>query len=500
MANPIVIVGLGPVGTTLAGLLGKRGHDVIGFDRELAVFDLPRAAHIDHTALRSLQEIGCLDDLLPEMIPNPGVSFVTADGDELASIPGDQGSISGLPASMYFHQPGFDRTLRSTVGAMPTVELYPATEVTALDARGDGVSVGVRTVDGEVRELEASHVIGADGASGPVRSWLGIAVEDLGFEERWIVVDLKLTGPVPTLPGKAVTRADPARPLGMVPMPGGRFRFELMLMEGEDPVAMQRPESIWPLIETWVPPGAATLERAAVYTFKGLVAERWREGRVLLAGDAAHLMPPFLGQGMNTGMRDAANLAWKLDLVARGTASEALLDTYGEERIPNVRAVVEAAVRIGEVVCTLDPEAAARRNERFLADPGSAYAELGFKLPNLPPGPLVLERGGRVAVQPIDASGRRFDDQIEAGFLVLAREPAALQGSGAYWSSGVGANVVLASEFPEFESELIAWLDRIEADVAVVRPDHYVLGAGAGLDAITAAVRGGPLDPQQVSA
>jgi 3-(3-hydroxy-phenyl)propionate hydroxylase len=493
---PIVIVGLGPVGVTLAGLLALRGHRVVGFDREVDVFPLPRAAHIDHTGLRTLQELGCLDELMAGMIPNPGLAFVTADERVLAEIPGNQSSPSGLPASMYFHQPGFDRTLRETVVAMPGVEFHTNTVVLELEDRGADVRVRARKgwpqTGGPEFEMVASFVIGCDGASGPVRSWLGIELEDLGFHERWIVVDLNLREEVSSLPTQAVTYCDPKRPLGIVPMPGMRYRFELMLMPGEDPEQLQRPDAITELISRWVPPGTAEIERGAAYKFDGVVAARWRQGRVLLAGDAAHRMPPFLGQGMNTGVRDAVNLAWKLDLVARGRGPSELLDTYCAERKPNVSAVVESAVRIGRVVCELDPAAAERRNKAFLSGEVDPWTALGFKLPRLERGPLVLEGGGHIAVQ-TERDGRRLDDVVGGRFLVLARDERALEGSADFWRQQLEARVATVAELGAFEADLVLWLDRIAADVVVVRPDRYVLAAGAGLDAITAAVQKGPL-------
>jgi 3-(3-hydroxy-phenyl)propionate hydroxylase len=491
-ADPIAIVGLGPVGVSLAGLLARRGHRIIGFDREVDVFPLPRAAHIDHTGLRTLQEIGVLDRLLSDMIPNPGVAFLTANDQVLEEIPGNQPSPSGLPASMYFHQPNFDRTLRDTVAAMPNVAFHTATHVVELNQGDDGVEVSTRSADGVEARRRAAYVCACDGASGLVRGWLGVELEDLNFHEKWIVVDLKLSREVPTLPGRAVTYADPARPLGIVPMPGIRCRFELMLMPGEDPTDMQRDDVIKGLVERWVPRDAAEIERVAVYGFDGVVAERWRVGRVLLAGDAAHRMPPFLGQGMNTGVRDAVNLAWKLDLVARGKAPIALLDTYEEERKPNVRSVVASAVRIGRVVCELDPAVAKVRDDAFLSGRRDARAELYFKLPRYEPGTLILEGGGGLAVQPI-ANGRRFDDVVGPRFLVLARNPVAIGGSATFWTDEIGALIATPDDFPDFKDELEAWLDRADAEVIVVRPDRYVLAVGEGLDAITSAVRGGPL-------
>jgi 3-(3-hydroxy-phenyl)propionate hydroxylase len=467
--SDVVVVGLGPVGTVLTGLLGQLGVKVTGFDRAPDVFALPRAAHIDHTGLRTLQTLGCLDELLPEMSENPGVDFVTADGRVLASIPGTQPNPSNLPASMYFHQPRFDRTLRRVVGSLSGVDLHVATEVVAVEQR-DG-AVGVKTAEGEVT---ADYVVACDGAASSVREQLGIDLADLEFHEQWLVVDLRLREPLSSLPDRAVTYCDPARPLGIVPMPGDRFRFELMLLENEDPTEVVRGDEVERLVSRWVPPGSAEVERAAVYFFHGLVAEPWRAGRVLLAGDAAHQMPPFLGQGMNSGLRGAANLAWKLALVLHGDAPDSLLDTYESELKPHVREIVEASVRIGRVVCAPEPEQA-----------DDLLAALAFRLPHLAPGPLVLDGGGRLAPQARSRGAALFDDVVGQRFLVLARDEAALGSTSEWWTGALGALVCVPGDFPDFAASLAAALERAEANVLVVRPDRYVLAAGAELDVIS---------------
>lgn len=485
--DPVVVVGLGPVGASLAGLLGRRGLPVIALEKEADVFPLPRAAHIDHTGLRTLQEIGCLGDLLPRMIPNPGLDFLTAAGEVLASIPGDQGSPSGLPASMYFHQPGFDRTLRETVASIPSVEVHLETEVLGVELGEDGAIVRASR-NGEERSFDASYVVACDGAISPIREALDIPLADLDFHETWIVVDLKLLESNPALPDRALTYCDPARPCGIVPMPENRYRFELMLMPGEDPAVMGTEETVAELVSPWVSPGSAEVERVAVYMFHGLVASPWSVGRLLLAGDAAHQMPPFLGQGMNTGIRDAANLAWKLDMVVRGKASERILDTYEMERDPQVFDIVEAAVEIGRVVCLLDREEAERRDREMLADPNAAR-KLAFSLPRLTPGPLILESGGSLFPQPVLADGTRFDDVVGSRFLVLASSEEALGEASDWWRDQLDALVILPADLPAFEPALERILERREGEVVVVRPDRYILGVADRLDEITDRVR-----------
>lgn len=486
----VLLVGFGPVGAALAGLLGKRGLDVLVLEREYDVFPLPRAAHVDHTGLRTWQELALLDRLLPAMQANLGLDFLTANGELLARIPGDQSSTSGLPTSMYFFQPTLDRVVREVVGAMPSVSVRLGTEVIAVASADDHVRVLATAPDGERLDVTAKWVVACDGAASPIREQIGFGVEDLQFEEPWLVVDLVLAGERAE-PARAVCLCDPRRPTYSIPMPARRHRFEFRLMDGDDPATMLQASRISELVARWFPDRRFELERTAIYTFHGLVATHWRHGRVFLAGDAAHQMPPFLGQGMCSGLRDAANLAWKLDLVIRGTAPDDLLNTYEEERRAHVRSVVESAVRIGRIICTTDPDEAAERDRRMLSDARPPSQRIGFTLPPLRPGSLVLENGGDLFVQP-SGGEVRLDDAIGSRFAVLARTPALIgSGPARWWRDRMGAFVAAAGQLPPSHADaVLAWLNSHDSDVAVVRPDRYVLWAGADLDDVTRKVAG----------
>jgi 3-(3-hydroxy-phenyl)propionate hydroxylase len=481
----VAVVGLGPVGALLAGLLGRRGLDVVVLEREAEVFPLPRAAHIDHTGLRAVQEVGCLDAVLPSMIPNPGIDFVGLDGDLIMRLPADQSTWSGVPTSVYFHQPGFDRALRAALADLPNVDVRLRTEVVGMESDDSGVLLRTRATGGtEPRDVRASYVVGCDGATSVVRELAGISLEDLGFDEQWLVVDLLLDEPVPALPPRAVYICDPSRPHVKMPMPGRRHRIEFMLLPGEDAATLQRPENVRAVLAELIGTDAVTVERAAVYTFHGLIAEHWRQDRVLLAGDAAHQMPPFLGQGMCSGFRDATNLAWKLDHVLRG-APDDLLDSYQAERGPHVRQVILRAIDYGALVGTLDPAEAAARDLRLRDD----HSALLFGLPPLPRGPLVQDGGGKFFGQPAVA-GQPLDDAVGGRFLVLARDSGALGESAAWWRDVVGAWVTTLDELVDPDPSLRAWFDAKGAAVAVLRPDRYLLAVTDGsLDTVTARTR-----------
>ena len=496
MSNPrrlqadVAIVGFGPVGAVLAGLTGRRGLDVVVIEREAGVFPLPRAAHVDHTGLRTIQELGCLDALLPTLLPNPGLDFVTATGELLMRVPGDQSSLSDLPSSVYFHQPIFDRALRTVAEGLPNVRVELGVEAREFESDKSTAKVIARDADGGPVEVTAPWVIGCDGSWSPVREAVGISLEDLRFEERWLVVDLVLREAVAELPERAITVCDPARPLYSIPMPAPRHRFEFMLLANEDSELMQRPARVNALLAPWVPEGSVQIERSAVYTFHGLVADKWRAGRILIAGDAAHQMPPFLGQGMCSGLRDAANLAWKLDLVVRNGAPDWLLDTYGAERRPHVRHIIDAAIQFGRVICITDPVQAAERDRAFLADPRPPMERIPFALPALERGPLVGDGGGDLFPQWRRGHGaQRFDDVVGSRFLVIGRTHAHVHGSGTWWKERLGAFVTTVTELRDVQPALRRWMDFREVDVVVVRPDRYVLAAGRDLGPITESVR-----------
>ncbi|MFZ4719894.1 MAG: bifunctional 3-(3-hydroxy-phenyl)propionate/3-hydroxycinnamic acid hydroxylase [Ilumatobacteraceae bacterium] len=467
----VVVVGFGPVGTTLSALLARRGLRVLAVDRDTELFPLPRAAHIDHEIMRILQEVGCADAVAPATIINAGMDFLAADRQVLLSMRPPVTTPSGWPASTMFHQPGLEQPMRDAAVASG-IATRLGTAVTAVVDRGDHAVVGLE--DGS--EVTAAIVVGCDGARSSVRKQLGIEMDDLQFEEPWLVLDLVLHDGVEPPASVALQVCDPARPHTLVPMPAPRFRFEFMLLPGEDPAAINTPDTIRSLLAAWIDPDQVTIERSAVYTFHGLIAQRWRQGRVLLAGDAAHQMPPFLGQGMCSGMRDAANLAWKLDRVVRGFSPVELLDTYQAEREPHVRTIVELAVSFGRLICTTDAAVAAERDAGMLAAraAGGGTAEGGTS-PTLPDGPLVAPGGTQVHQPEVD--GVRLDDLIGDRFAVLVRHAALASGDAADWWRAFGAVVLDAEAHPT----LIEALDAGGADTVIVRPDRYILAAGSAL-------------------
>ena len=307
---------------------------------------------------------------------------------------------------------------------------------------------------------------------------------DLGLRQPWLVFDVVLTEPV-DLPPHTVQHCDPRRPMTYCNVVGNRRRWEIMVLPGDDREALVQPETLWKLVAPWVRPDQARLERAAIYTFHSVIAEGWRQRRLLLAGDACHQTPPFLGQGMCAGIRDASNLAWKLDAVLAGRAPEALLDTYESERKPHVRALIELAVRLGGIIQTTDAAAAAERDARF-----AGGAPEVFELP-----PQLLGEGafdarqqdlaGRPFPQPRLADGRLLDELLGRRSAVIGQREllaAAAPGTAERWARSQALII------DEPDRPLADWLRSHQAGAVILRPDRYIVGVartGAELDRIS---------------
>ncbi|MBN8502151.1 MAG: bifunctional 3-(3-hydroxy-phenyl)propionate/3-hydroxycinnamic acid hydroxylase, partial [Sphingomonadales bacterium] len=418
----VLIAGGGPTGVTLALLLAKAGVTVIVADKAAEIYPLPRAAHLDHETMRILQAAGVADDVARTSRTTGRYDFLTAGGEVLLRFDGsDQIGPGGWPGANMIHQPSVEAALRAELSATSGAVLHTRWEVRSFADDGTGVTATIATPEGE-REVRARYLVGADGARSPVREACGIVFDDLGFEEPWLVVDTIVTDPS-RLPAANLQICDPARPTTCVLMGQGRHRWEFMLMPGETADEISSDASVERLLEPWNVAGAVTLERRAVYTFQARIAAHWRKGRVLLAGDAAHQTPPFAGQGMCSGLRDAANLAWKLHAVTRGGASDSLLDTYQTERGPNLRATIDMAVMMGRTVCTTDPAAAAIRDAQMLAARAAGQSPDGnLAYPPISDGAILAGTPAAGSYFPqFVADGARIDDILGPGHWLLTQ-------------------------------------------------------------------------------
>jgi len=491
----VAIVGYGPVGQILAILLGQRGLRVRVLERWAGQYPLPRAVHFDHEVARILQSAGVMSALAGRVEPAAQYEWRSASGEVLLRIGRDaEGSDSGWPESLMFSQPELERTLDDRVVALPGVRVDWDAEVVDVREEKELVELGVRRESGERFTVKARFAVGCDGANSFVRSVMGATWNDLGFRFDWLVADV--------IPHEKRTweplnwqLCDPARPTTIVSGGPGRRRWEFMRLPSETIEELGREEVAWRLLAPWnIRPDNATLERTAVYTFRACWADVWRRGRLLLAGDAAHLTPPFAGQGMCAGMRDAANLAWKLALVHAGRAGEALLDTYATERISHVRTMIDLAVELGRVICVLDPEQARARDRRMVAEERERGGPVSRPLPPLGPGCFAAESpaAGTLFVQGRVRCGESeglFDDVVGRGFVLLSPhgDPGAAlpPASGELFRSigGVTAHVAPGAPVDDLDGTYTRWFQSHGAAVALVRPDFAVFGTAERLGA-----------------
>ena len=357
----VAIAGAGPVGLMIANLLGIAGVRVTVLERNKGLLGLPRAIAYDAETLRLFTQVGLFDQIAPGLMQNPRVRHLNARKATLMAIDPPAASLYGHSRLGSFYQPNFEKVLLEGLSRFDTVRVLFEHAVTGLEQDGNGVELKLSTPQGE-RRLRARFAIGSDGGTSGVRDMLGVRLVGSTYTEHWLVVDAI----VKDHDVKQITfHCDPRRPRVELPAVGERIRWEFMQLPGECEELLKSDDAIRTLVTQHTKYRAFEIERKAVYTFHARVADHWRRGRVFLAGDAAHLMPPFAGQGMNGGMKDAVNLAWKLAAVLRGQASDAILDTYEAERAPGVRKMVEVSRRLGSVIMPTSRIGAAARDSIF---------------------------------------------------------------------------------------------------------------------------------------
>ena len=429
----VAVVGLGPAGAAGAALLGNLGIKTLAIERSRDVYDKPRAFALDHEIMRVFEDLGIAAEVAPHTAPFTPSEYYGADGQlikRLGALPPPWPL--GWPPSMVFQQPAVEALLRKKAAEVAHIEFAEL-----LDLKETPDEVQLRFAGGTA---SARYVVGCDGAASTVRRLLGIGYEDLEFDQRWLVVDLLVNERgLAKLPQVSIQYCEPARPSTYLIGVGAHRRWELMLLPGEE-----NPDP-WKLVARWLTPDDARLWRAASYRFHALVAREWRKGRVFLAGDAAHQQPPFTGQGMCQGIRDVANLSWKLQYVLAGKAGDALLDTYGLERSLHVKRLTAIVKDIGKLIGERDPAAARERDRRLLAEAGGKVVTVPRQ--NLIP-PL---EGGFRSVHPHSANGTLFPKDGTTGMRV----------------------VVKSDDHPPY---LRAWFERYKCVAAIVRPDHYIFG------------------------
>ena len=496
----VVLIGYGPVSEIMALALARQGRRVAVFERWRERYPLPRAVCIDHELYRVLSALG-LGDALPSVShPGPRYQWFNAEWKMLLDLDWSCESISGGPEVNFVHQPTleemFDRALRD----YPKVELNLGQEAVSVRQTADFAEVLVRdTASGAQRWVRAKYVIGADGANSVVRQAIGSTQEDRGFEADWLVIDVLPNLGVSLDIPPAAQYCNPIRPTTIVPagIKDGRYfrRWEFMRLPHETKDELEHEHVAWALLAPWVKPDQAVIVRHKVYSFRSLLADSWRDGRLLIAGDAAHVMPPFMGQGMCAGLRDDWNLAWKLSLILDGLADDSLLDTYQPERRPHVSDVIDLSMFLGKIICIPDPVKAAERDEAFFSG----------KVP--PPAPFpclsdgLLRRDASAAVQApaglLSPHGRvrrglqqgRFDDVVGLGFVLISRDAVALAGLNPRQNALMrtlkvrpvlvadSAATGMAEAWLDLDGKFLPFMAQHGIVAMLVRPDFYLYGA-----------------------
>ena len=495
----IAIVGFGPSGAVAAGLLGMQGLRVFVCDKAHDIYSLPRAFALDHEVMRVFQQLGVAEQVLSHTEPFTPSEFYGVDGQLIKRFTtvAEPYPLGYVP-SLVFTQPPVERILREHVQTLPSVDVALGCELLELTQNADGATLQLQNADGSTRQVRARYVIGCDGASSKVRSAAGLALQDLGFDEPWLVVDLLVNERgLAKLPQTSVQFCEPARPCTYLIGPKNHRRWEIALNENEDPKQVATPDGAWSLLSRWITPDDARLWRQATYRFHALVADEWQNGCVFVAGDAAHQQPPFLGQGMCQGIRDVANLSWKLGAVLRGEASQNLLASYGAERKMHVTELTSRIKAIGQIVGQRDVAKARLRDAHLLAECGGVVKSVPRQ--NVQPAltlgllsPELHAARGTIFPQPWIRQGHaklRLDALAGSGWRVVLSadaNKALLYGAASALRPLMKVVDMAAPDFQEVDDVLARWFLQHECSAAIVRPDHYVYGVASSAETLMA--------------
>ncbi len=511
----VVVIGMGPVGLTLAASLARRGRSVAVVERHAGLYGMPRAGHIDHEIVRILQSLDAAAPVLADAYPTVEYVWKNRSGETLLEFDWGAKAVSGYNSDYMQYQPLLEDALFAQIKDHPLVTLYRGWEAAEFEQHESSVRsvlyktepqsghhVPVRTQQSEA--IEGAWLVAADGANSVVRRWLGIERDDLGFNEKWLDVDARKKRDF-MLDFDCGQICDPARPVTVLPLGKRHRRWEWAMMPGETREQLEQPETAWKLLaEQGVSQDDVEIVRQIVYTFEARIARQWRDKRVFLAGDAAHTMPPFQGQGMCSGMRDAVNLAWKIDQVMRGLSSDALLDTYQQERYAHVYDWTIISIESGKIPCTLDPVEAEARDARFRAGwrpPMPDFPRLNEGVLAHDASGALVPLAGQLGFQArVERDGRSalFDDLFPGhGYVLLstvANPRESLSDTQLAWLETFGTRIVHVgapgdphADAIDIDGEYARYFAAHGIEVMIVRPDFYVFGAST-LDSLPALV------------
>ena len=489
----VVIVGAGPTGVTAATLLAQYGVTTTVLDRWPGVYPQPRAVHLDDEVHRILTRLGIAESFAAISRPALGLRLIDPRMRVLAEFQRDPNKRrNGYPSANMFDQPELEGLLRENLARYPEITLRGNVEVTDIADAGDGTTRITYTdrSDGSEQIIYADYLLGCDGANSLVRNRIGSQMQDLNFEQRWLVIDVASTEELEQWDG-VHQLCDSRRAGTFMRIRGNRYRWEFRLLDGEKAEDFNTMTTLGPLIAPWtahVDQSRLEIIRVAEYTFRAKLADHWRRGNVFILGDAAHLTPPFVGQGLCAGLRDAMNLSWKLAGVVRGDLEPAVLDSYEEERKPHARSMIELALMVGRAMTSGGRAGDMLRGivvPRMHLLPGLRKRVLDSETPALSRSVMIEGTGrlsGKLCPNPATADGRLLDEVLGTGFAVItSQEPTAADRAEAQRR---GAAVYVAGP----GSELAAWLRDGRATAAIVRPDRTVMTAGSDVARLCAAV------------
>ena len=494
-AYDVAVIGYGPSGVTAANLLGAMGLRVAIIERDASVFARARAISTDEEVLRIWQRLGLSERLKQDMLAGRAIDFVDERG--RAFVSADLPSRGhGHPPQMFIYQPALEEVLRKGVDRYPNVEVLLEHECLRLSQDASGVDLAVANLrDDSLGRLRARYVIAADGGSSLTRAQLNIGYEGRTYEDRWVVIDTKMIRPCKDH-DRLRFHCDPDRPAVDCPTPLGHHRWEFPVLQGEDETYLTSKEAIWKLLECYgIGEENVRILRATVYSHHVRFAERWRSGRIFLAGDAAHAMPPWIGQGMAAGVRDVANLCWKLGAVLRGELPESVLDTYESERKPHVRGITERAVLVGRIITERRRFLTRLRNpvlrglDRLTWPKHLLQNSTWIPEAHYPQGlsaPISTSADGRLIPQPRviwqDRPGVLLDDLLGTGWCLVhagVRRP-----QPAWDALGIPSITVAPADRPpalgtviDEQNVLWNWMARHRVTALALRPDRFVYAA-----------------------
>lgn len=480
---PVVVVGAGPTGATVATLLAQYGIHCLVLDRWESVYPQPRAVHMDDEICRIVARLGVAERFAAISRPACGLQLRDREHSVLAEFTRDTAlGKHGFPQANMFDQPEFEALLRENLTRYPSIQLRGNTEVNDITPAGEGrirVSYTDRS-DRTTMHVDADYVLGCDGANSLIRSRIGATMKDMCFQQRWLVVDVATDADLMQWDGVHQV-CDPRRAGTYMRIGETRYRWEFQLLEGETADQFSDLSALKPLIARWtgtVPDDQLQLIRVTEYTFRAQIADRWRRGNVFLLGDAAHLTPPFIGQGMGAGLRDAMNLAWKLAGVLSGELPGAALDSYQQERKPHARALIRLALTVGKCM-TAGGEAGNLLRRivvpRLSLIPGVRHRVVDSTTPALRRSAFVRTRlrprslAGTLCPNPVLPEGHRLDDALGSGFAVITTVP--LEPEQHSMLEGRGAAVHFAAP----GTELARWLRHGHSAAVIIRPDRTVM-------------------------